>query len=287
MKSCEANVPQPRMRKALVRLFFIGIAVPFLVECAGERGMSDAQESAATSATSTWKPDWEPARPNSLLSPAPTTSSSDDTRSREFLAGHARGATEALEDFQKGAASVRVSGMRASLDRLDRATGLNVVPLGDCFVDDETTGRVLGYNEAVGKLIKERGLPAYSRKRWEREFYDLKRYLSSLVGDDTPVRLYIGGRGAQLRDGTILVKMGPELQVYQDGKAVVWNDPLGGRRTTANLGWSSVPRHIEVADGPVGAEVLVFQSSFADRGLELTILDLRTGQILRTERHAP
>jgi len=210
-----------------------------------------------------------------------------DGDSAEYRAGYVRGAAEAAQEFENGSARIRVYGMRVSSDTLDRETGLNVIPLAGCIVDDEIKGRAAGYNEVITKLIEDHGAPPYSRKRWERELYNLGGYLSSLTGKDALLPLHIGGRGVPLRGGKMVVSMSPQLHVYAEGAPIVWTDRWGNRSTTADFIWSTVPKRIEVADGPTGSDVLIFRSTFADKTVEHAVLDLRSGEWLRQETAFP
>lgn len=204
-------------------------------------------------------------------------------RSPEYRAGHDRGVQEADAELQNGKARIYVHGMRSSSDKLDQETGLNIVEIAGCHVDDRIAGHADGHNERIRMLIAERGAPSYSRRRWQHELFNLNRYLAGQVGAYAPRDLHIGGQDVRLPGGHIVVSMRPSLRVSRDGAPLTWDDGGGRRRREVLLPWLSIPRHIQVAPGPDGSDVIVFRWTFVNGQAEASALDLRIGDWLRKE----
>jgi hypothetical protein len=207
------------------------------------------------------------------------------TKSAAYQAGYARGVDEAKREIEGRRAQIYVYGTRSSLDILDRATGLDQIDLAGCFVDDETKGRAAGHNEYVLNFVARYGAPIYSRKRWERELFDLEAYFASRPSTDVS-KLPVDGTNVRLGGGRVLVSGRPFLRVTVDGTPVTRRLADGRSSMTIDVALLELPKRGEVTLGPEESDTLIFRWGF-DGSSELAALDLRTGEWLRHENGGP
>jgi hypothetical protein len=207
------------------------------------------------------------------------------TKSAAYQDGYSRGVDEAKREIEEHRAQIYVYGARSSLDMLDRATGLGQVDLAGCFVDDETKGRAAGHNEYIRSFVARHGAPVYSRKRWERELFDLEAYFASRSPTEVS-QLPVDGTNVRLGGGRVLVSARPALRVTVDGRPVTRRLADGRSSTAIDVALLEIPRRREVTLGPEGSDTLILRWGF-DRSSELAALDLRTGEWLRHQDGGP
>jgi len=91
-------------------------------------------------------------------------------------ASYRQGVMEANAELERGVATLYTYGLRRDLSLFDRTTGLPLLAIAGCMVDDHTVRRAQGHNDTINRYIAQRGLPPNSFKPWEWELYHLKKY---------------------------------------------------------------------------------------------------------------
>lgn len=141
------------------------------------------------------------------------SSSSRGNRARpsaDYQRGYEGGRAEAERALVDGKPSLYVFGRRDVTNCLDRETGLPLVAVAGCFVDDETEGRADGNNEHVRAHIAAHGLPLSSRKPFEADLFDLAGYVARTAAN--LCEFEIDGPETASRDGRLRVRVWRPLE---------------------------------------------------------------------------
>jgi hypothetical protein len=212
------------------------------------------------------------------LDSAPATPSIGDS----YASGFSRGQAEARRDIKEGCMSIYQYGRRDLGDDLDRETGLPIVRIGGCRVDDSVEGRGDGYNQAIMAEIARSGPPSYSFKPWETILFDLPAFFDQRSAARESRRISPDGRAQSLPDGVwslrLLKSSGLETP-NAAGECVL--SLIRGPETRAVL-TCDASGEIELVSGPKGSRFVVVRSVVISRFYEYVAIDVRRGVRLRS-----
>ncbi len=203
--------------------------------------------------------------------------------SEDYRRGREEGIAEARKELVEGTASLYVWGRRDIGQCLDRSTGLPLIAIAGCIIDDGILGRTDGHNEHIKAHIAQHGLPKSSRKPFERDLFDLAGYVSR--HEDELFEFEIDGPVVNSLDDRIRVR---GFRAVEKGKrspfvtlevSSTYDDPAD-----ANARWKpikcflpmSVRSTLQFVLGPSGSDTLVVRGKTSTRDqLALVLISLR------------
>jgi hypothetical protein len=158
---------------------------------------------------------------------------------------------------------------------LDRETGLPILVIAGCFVDEETLGRAHGHDERVREHIAAHGLPPSSRKAFEADLFDLRGYLSRAAPDLRDLEM--NGSWSISHDGRLRVRV---FRTDGESASIRAASVVEGGPAELLLG-GILPRGFRdqglvFAPGPRGSDTLVVRGQVAPKGSrEIVLFGLR------------
>ncbi len=203
--------------------------------------------------------------------------------SEQYQEGYAIGVDEARKQLKSGNATLYTCGLRQLPEFLDRETGLPCDVIAGCVVDNEIRGRQAGHNDTIRKFIAERGLPANSFKRWNKDLFDLKGFYEKRAGTERPVQLIRGDLAAECPDGIHELRLEKIQHRKEDGtlsvRSAVVISVAGVDHKALHLWFDG---DMDLFWGPKGSGFAVIRCVQGQKQW-FTALDLRRGKILRNE----
>ncbi len=202
----------------------------------------------------------------------------------QYQQAYDQGRAKFTQELAEGDANVEVLGGDSAVG-FDEESGLPQVFVNADVMDKLTAGRVAGHNDALHEYIDQYGLPANSRKKWEKDLLHLSDYFQRRSREQTPAHLVSGAGHEVSPDGRFTLMLretsadsrpsspGPELILVRqsDERAVALPAGVGDRPDTSMV-W-----------GPDGSDTAIFQFKPAVGAKLLAVLDLRSGRWLLTE----
>ena len=210
----------------------------------------------------------------------------------EFLKAYAQGVKEADTELREGEVTVYAYGLPVMSENLDKGTGLPYRGIAGCVVTDEDIGLAAGHNDRVRQHISARGLPACSRKKWEKEFFHLADYFVDRSQTEQPITLSPDQAALLSPDGrhSVHPKWSEEgrlrfVEIGDRGKVRGWARVGPFTLTALSFGEAEVGK---LFWGPSGSDTaLVKLERGPSHRTEIVVLvDLRTGGYLRYEEIA-
>jgi hypothetical protein len=213
-----------------------------------------------------------------------------DPKTEEFKEYYMLGQAEADSEIAMGEATIYVYGFMSSYINLNKETGLPNRAIAGCVIDMSIRARSEGHNDRIRQYIEENGVPSYSRKKWERELYDLKAYFKERTKKENPNLLEING--SKITSSNNKYSLHLEDTSNKDKTDFPFDFTIflkkNGKefKTTYPYG-SYIARKTEFFWGPNGSDVAFFRwSELSDNRLMnqvYGVLDLRNAGWLRVE----
>lgn len=209
-------------------------------------------------------------------------------RSAEFEAAYAKGCEEAARELEQGRPVLYTYGLVRNT--LDRETGLPLVAISGCLVDDAILGRAAGHNERLKEQIAAHGALAGSYKAWDKELFDLKGFFAAADAAKRSGTLELDGPIVKSPDGKSSLGL-RRIPADPNSAAATASDLLAssekGETTISLAPHLSSAGKVEVAWGPEGSNLAMVRwsdlsaNSAADR--VIAAVDVKIGRWIRQE----
>jgi hypothetical protein len=196
-------------------------------------------------------------------------------------ASYRQGVVEANVELERNVATLYTYGLSRDLSLFDRTTGLPLLPIAGCMVDDHTVRRAQGHNDTINRYIALRGLPPNSFKPWEWELYHLKKYYALKMKAETPARLVPGGPAVKSPAGKYAVRLVDRPHKRADGtltpnlSIIVTVD----NKDQEGL-YAASAATIDFLWGPPGSGFIVVRTKAEDGFYWFSAVDLKRGKEL-------
>ena len=208
----------------------------------------------------------------------------DPPETKAYRDGYKQGVAEAERELKEGHPTLYASGLRLSLENLDKDTGLPFRFIAGCVIDDQIVGREQGHDAKIREHIKLHGLPASSFKRWQKELFALKEYYIARTKTEKPIPLAVGGPECVSVDEKVTVtpvqtpfKKDDGTIGYMLGIVVA---ARGKKPVTKSILWAT--DETDFLWGPAGSRFLVIRCN-GQHGEHYMSLDIERVEWLRWE----
>jgi len=173
-----------------------------------------------------------------------------------YLRGYRLGISQAKKDIAESRAMVLDPRDVVREEFVDRASGLNLRYMGD-VTDQGSDGYVQGYNATVKSFIREKGIPAYSWKRWESIIFNAGKYFDRRLKIQQPLILREGSTGFKSLYSSAMVT----LQISSGGSHLIC---LGSGFGKCDMVWPISPLNgeLQCVWGPEGSHLLFVRGTY-------------------------
>jgi hypothetical protein len=173
--------------------------------------------------------------------------------------------------------SLYTIGLRDPGENLDRDTGLPVVAIAGCKVDQSIIGRRDGYNKVIRDQIARHGVPAYSFKPWESVLFNHQEYFDRRAGSKALGRLRTNGPALESDHQRWSMRL-----VSSDDDTASELKLIRGSDTQTVLTVRKRDAEVDVLVGPNGSEFAVIRYVWNQVFWRYVAVDLRRGLRLRS-----
>ena len=205
-----------------------------------------------------------------------------------YIRGYCAGMGWAKADLEERKAFILTAGLPAAA--LDQETGLRIQGL-DCVIDAGRKGIVEGYNRTVRHWIHQKGVPEYSRKRWESVLFHLTEYFDRRAQTDPPEEFMVNG--PPILSSNNLTKVFLKSQ-QSDKYLLIWEAGVKNPFWSpfSNIGpiefstWPMLAKQglLLYYPGPPGSDLLLLRGQAGRTTGEMTgAFDMRYGSWIRYE----